>query len=477
MRRTVALLLVLAVLAGAMVYIHTKIWQMEDDVIFTENILAGDARWMEGETADIHYDAGAYLRWDCEYRFGETPSVQTVFHLSQMQPQDQMGLSNSEFYIDPYASRTTFLAYPLKGDPQTGNRAFDQMILDAATQTPTGETQEFDFTTTDYLEDYPYDIYLKYQTPEKFCRFSTDVLLDHMEQDRPDTGFYRAFFEKFRFPVTETDSTRLSIYKGSDDLIEGIGIVQYEANGFGFLSAMGEDGLYLIPYFEDARGNPLKGDYSDGRGLYFIPWERYGESSSNVFDGEKWVPRYDVWPDLANSRNLFPIADDTHVCSLALSQDASTAWIVTWEDGGYYLDVLTVPDGTLRNRIFLMEQENKPTASSVVTENGYMVVAADQKLALVNLEGDCRLEFAVDSGAAQEHMTSLRFQTKPELRYEDGVLTLLNSGEYLNCYFYTAVFTADGLQFLANYTCNLDDRPLSGCLYFPEHTVNPATLR
>lgn len=477
MRRTVALLLVLAVLAGAMVYIHTKIWQMEDDVVFTEHILAGDARWMEGETADIHYDAGAYLSWDCEYRFGETPSVQSVFHLSQKQNQDWMFSPENEFYISRHIGHSMWMLHSKEGDTQLQGHPFYQMIRAAAVQTPPGEPRELDFRTIDYLEDYPYGIYLNYLTPSRSCNTSADFLSDSMDQDLPDIQFYKAFIEKFRFPVSETDITHLSVHQKSEDYIKAVEVNQQEENDYGFLSAIDENGLYLIPYFEDAEGNPLKGDYSDGRGLYFLPWRIQSDTTfQSTVDGET-VQGYGVWPDLAHSRNLFPIADDIHVSGFELSQDSATAWIVTREDDGYYLNVLNIPDGTLRSHIFLMERENEPTQSSVLVENGYMIVAAGQKLALVNLEGDCHLEFSVDSGAAQDYMNSLCEHPAPYLRYEDGVLTILNAANHVNCYFYTAVFNADGLQFLADYACNLDDRADSSVLYFQNSQKNPVTLR
>lgn len=473
MRKVIALILVFVLLMGGMIFVHAKIWQLEDDVVFTEEVLAGDPRWMEGKTAEICYRAGQYLRWDSKYNFGTSPSSHTSFHLLQKSEPDLYHQENG-FGTDSYYSTYFMHAFQPDSDlPMT------QMILDAAAQTPAGESRENKFRTIDYMDNYLYRLGLSYASPTKYCSTSFDCFDESLDESDPDKVFYQDFTEQFRFPVSQTDTTLLTMYKNEDDTIDGLEFQQEENPSYGFDSTVTEDGLYLIPYFTDADGNPLKGSYPDGRGLYFLPWEIQGDATFQYETDGKLVNGDCVMPDIAHLRKLVSIADEVSVIYFEVSQDEHTAWILTEEADSFYLNVIEIPGGTVRNRIQLMEKTNQTDFihCSAITERGYMVVSACGKTALIDLEGNAHLEFLVNSGAAQAHMHSLDLLQQADLRYEDGVLTLLQQGLYQECSFFAVVFTADGLQFLANYTCSLDQQPSDVHHFAPSNHGLPVTLR
>lgn len=473
MRKVIALVLVFALLVGGMIFVHTKIWQLEDDVVFTEEILAGDSCWMEGKTAEICYCAVPYLRWNSEYNFGASPSSHTSFQLLQ-KSEPELYHQKNEFVTRLYCS--TYFMHTFQPD---SDLPMAQMILDAAAQTPAGESRENKFRTIDYIDSYPYNLELSYTSPTKYCSTSCDFFSESLDESDPDKVFFEDFTAQFRFPVTQTDTTLLTMYKNKDDTIDGIEFQQEENRSYGFDSAVTEDGLYLIPYFTDADGKPLKGSYPDGRGLYFLPWEIQTNATFQTNLDGKMVQSNCAMPDIAHLRKLVSIADEIPVRYFEVSEDEHTAWILTEEADSFYLNVIEIPGGTVRNRIQLMDKTAQTDSidCSAITEQGYMVVSACGKTALIDLKGDAHVEFLVDSGAAENHMIVLAYQPELELQYEDGVLTLLQQGLYQNCSFFAVVFTADGLQFLANYTCNLDQRPSHVYHFAPSNYGLPVTLR
>ncbi len=469
MRKAIAFLLAAAVLTAGTILLHAKIWKIEEDVVITEEILSGDIRWMEGKTAELRYQTGNQLQWDLSYAFGKTPSCTSSFELLTKSASIRNSITN-EFSIEPHYgyiyTGTVELdpAYPLYG-----------MITKLLDETPVGETRSTQFPTIDYFENYPYRLYLSYVSPSQMCNCSYDF---SPTVSQADQCFFQDFSEKFRFPVSETDSTFLSVQKNSQGKLEGFDFRHQENLSYGFYTAFTDDGLYLLPYYETIDGKPLRGEFPEGRGLYYLPWKiEENVTFETELEGQP-VSGHGVLPDMDHLQNLFSIDDDIPVRYFDVSEDQHTSRILTEESDGIYLNVLGIPDGTLHNRVRLMDNGADPAISvpTAAVQNGFMVVSAAGKMALVNLDKDCQVEFCVDSDGAEQHLYGLQESNSMVLRYEDGVLTLLNQGNFRDCSFYAMVFTSDGLQFLADYRCNLDVAP-NIHHYIPTNYDQPISLR
>ena len=481
MRRTLALLLVVVLALGGMVYVHASIGALTDDVTFTEEPLAGDKAWMDGYAAELSYEAAARLKWNCRYHFGDEPRTETEFHL------DQSAFSSRvQRDFDPYldvriGGLSIYDTTPIENYPDELpiTEIYRTAVLEL-NNLPDGSSLTFPITNcTDY---HPYDLDLQYWSEKIWCQATLDGYLWQDGSSPDQQAFCRDFQSAFRFPVQpgeEAEIIRWGFPTSTCYNYDPIGI-----GDFGFLRQMNDAGLYLIPFYLDENGQPLPMIAPEGRGLYFLPWKEVSQPTevTRTFNGIE-ITTPDYLPDVQGMKNLLPIPDDVRVHRLELSADGTLASVLLDGPEGLELQVVELSSGRLRSRIPVTEA--LPSRAYIFfgfRQDDLLVVSVSDRMALIDLS-DGSLVFETGSAEAAELLP--RFHSDQlTIRYEDGVLRLLGTvtpryeedeRSFWLPSFVCAVFNPEGLQYLGAYHCNLDV-DFNVCSWYPSNRFLPMTL-
>lgn len=475
MRRILIFLLILLLAAGSLVYASAGLFELEDDLTITQEVLFGDPDALRGQTARIHYNGGDHLHWYTDYSFGAEPVYSTEFQFVQERQVPENPVSRS-LEIFGYQGGGTSIS---GGHFELADTLLGRMARDVALQTPNGETFSMNLPLRDYTDTYPLMFDLGFSTEEMGCWLSTGMELDPETDEimNRDREWAEEFSGLFRFPVPQDAIFQLEVSTDEEGNLYSVLVNPLNVPDCGFRGTATEDGLYLVPYFRDPKGQPLEGSYPDGMGLYRIPWKTVNTWNRRTKDGET-VTQQEVLPDLSRIENICPLDSRTDPIDFRISGDGTTAWMLSREHDTCVLTVVDLTRGTIRSRIELLPAGPNPGSLHTTYANGYLVAADCGKLALVDLAGDGHLEFFTDAGAAEEFLERLYLgQTDFCLGYDGTQLVLVNQSNVPDYAFWAAAFTADGLQFLGRYTSSFDSLAFWGYSFAVSNFYNPITLQ
>ncbi len=460
MRKVVVFLLVTVLALGAVGYASAELFKLEDDVVYSQNVLFGDPACLEGHTAGIRYRSGSqHLTWYTDFNFGTEPSSQTRFALLQKQPQSEWFYPVNHFDIRCFHG----LGYTVSGGTlELTNTPLGKLVQSVALMTPDGETFAMSVKPSDYIDSYPLEFDIDFRAPGVSC-----FLISHFGgalSDSGDPAEYEAYTSSlnslFHFPVLDDCVFQVEVSKDPEGNPYSLNIDSVNTPECGLISTANETGCYLIPYYQDPDGNPVEVGTPDGMGLYYLPWKELSEYTyQDDATGEERTG-HDVLPNPDGARNICPMDTSTIPIDLKLSEDKQTGWLLCREESEYVLFVIDLTHAELLNRIPLtpVPQDSEATMLHATYSGNLLVAASDDRLTLVNLDGIGSVEFSTDAGEGRDYLSLITLSDSTvTVSYDGEQLVLLCPSYNRDCSFWAAVYTENGLHFLGEYQTNLQE--------------------
>lgn len=307
MRKSFILTLALVVLAVCGLGMGAgMIGATADDVVITEQVVAGDPAAAEGVRVQMRADCTSHLHWDTHYAVGAPDGTYTDFTFSRQGIQtNEEAYGNIEFYWIGNSSYSG--AYDLSGEDGEENAPFGVKLFRAvAENTAPGSMHTEVLYVRDYYEYFPLDVH---------CYFS-GTMSNATEKKIADA--MKAFF---RIPVPEDCRVNVTVKKETDGSIYEMSMENFEDTGLSLWTSSAV--LNGVCYFTvnmagDNGGSVDTRDIPGGPGVYCLT---YGTEDIGL-------------------ETAFPLDPAAMVYDLHLSADARRLLLTTVEDNTYYLTVI-----------------------------------------------------------------------------------------------------------------------------------------
>ena len=260
-----------------------------------------------------------------------------------------------------------------------------------------------------------------------------------------------ALNQKFRFPVQEDQTVQVGITKDQGGMICGVEYYLDYGPELRFATDLNDEGLWFVPIFLDENGAPLPYESPEGHGIYFMPW-RIDSSWSSSYEG-KSVPG--LMPNLNLLELLIPLPEDVPILKMTIDAEAGTALILTREDSAYVLAAYDLTTGAEQRLEVLPFDSGMHPYAHFVRDKNHLLVTAQERLALVDLDTFTLLLTAPDF-TGQTYSAEAFDPDRGSHRFEDGVLMLVNNGKYYdNNAFWIAAFRQDETLYYGEYECSI----------------------
>lgn len=440
----IAMLLVFALCVGCLVSAHANLNGTKEDVVLTETVLAGDRSAANGLLVETEIESAAReLIWNTNVLFRDGISYDTTFTLyPDGQPYEYQvttyglhlysGLDSWYYSLDEYDTIT---------DPYY--KSLLEPVMDVASRTAPGESREETIYLADYFTYYPVDV--EGSMINAYTASETEA-------------WQSAFREFFRFPVEPDDTMSISVDKDSQGRIYSWG------------GSEGEDYLYVSLYGESTASDSV---------VYFsVDIEVLGndDGDTRYLDtsllpggyGIFMVPYTDDKPLTDGLCTFYSLEETSVVRNLRMSGDDRHLLLQTVEPDGYHFYVIDADTAETLQHIKLSDGE---TYGYLEYHDGFALWYFDDYNAVTVLEeqddGLYEQVFTADLTPLDEHDCTVT----GEAAWDGERLALTNHlvekvldsrglvYHASRCGFYTAVYTAEGLQFLGTYDSSLDMEP------------------
>lgn len=453
MRRLIPFLIALCLGVGLLGYGSAAMMASGDDVIITPIWEVGDGNSIAGNTLSLEYVCGNHLRWDLDYTFGAPGETDAQFRFVQ----------SPEAIVDGMYDRfEVWGSGGFGGGVSSGNldmaaNGWGNLLKTVAAATPNGGERSMNLKLADFVDSYALGIDLRYETDEITARLDMDLynMATGSYEWSSELWEYNAFFEGFRFPVQEDTIVSVTIHKDEMGGVVGIDFYPENPPELYYITAMNAQGLYFVPIFRDNAGNPLPGDYPDGYGLYHIPWKDTGDTERTQYDSLTIVERRVLRPDAKNAVNLYPLDETLDIRLMEISDDISTAWMVTREADGYWLSKLDIPNQRVVSRIRILDYVEGMDCNWVI-DGGKMLVYTGQALALVDITGDGELLMTAPVERTNDFYPPYYLTAGEDILHWDGEqLVMLGSLFEGDGSFFVLVCRQGEQVFCGQYDCSL----------------------
>ncbi|MGI6627655.1 MAG: hypothetical protein ACOX4K_04800 [Bacillota bacterium] len=438
MRKSLILtILMLALAAGSLCYVHGFVDESKDAVSIDETVLYGDKSIAEGITVDLSTHCDYRLFWDTRYKVGENPKASTDFVFSQAQKRSrQLRVPLGIAHIDD-----TFGGYGLS---TSGNLNLEEEAIpvqDVASRAEPGKKH----TEVVYIRDY-YDFYpirVEFHRPSGFA--INEDTLNH-------------FADFFKIPVYPKHKVEISVEKDTVGNVRRIEMspVKDGAVDFDIISAVTETDCFFIVSCFTTDGKLLDTSYiPGGYGIYHFPLHNEG-GNDRVLTADEL-------------QTVFAIdAERGRVATLQTSKDKSKLLLVTIEDGDYMLTVIDAATVTQLQKLEIVKTGEDIEFRSTglnnlhVYEDFIAAEISDGRFAVLALdaEGNYQVRFTADFSENEQlrHVFSSRVLSM-DYNGEELAIAAFQDGWYVpsnQCSFYLAVYANTGLAYAGHYQHSLD---------------------
>lgn len=444
MRKVVIFALVIALALTGLVFAHTAVSAVQDELLLFPTAELGDSSVLSGLTASMTFACGDHLRWHTDYLFGG--EAQTTFdYIPKGVPQAS------------YELRTTFdlfftggLSTSTTGSIDLRAGEYGDLVKAVAANTEAGGSRTETLVLSEYADFYMPDYELSYEDDEISCSESAS-LYGHLsgEDYYMPEGCYHTLLEKFRFPVLEGQTITVTVEKHPDGGISGISLSPENNPELFFLSDATSEGIWFLPVFRDEQGTPLPYESPQGHGIYFAPWKNTG-SILRYADADK----REVTPDLSKLRLVCPLDQELRIEDLHMG--SGEAWLLTRDDAAYTLTGLDLTTGKTLLTLDVLPHDPALTeyTSSFRRLGDYLLVFAQGRLALVDAaDGQLLLTAPEES----QRFTAADFDPDTGcLRWDGETLILIDSTPYDHeVAFWVAAYTPGALRYYGEYSSSL----------------------
>ena len=464
MKRLIPFVLAVCCAVGLISGSVTALTEQSDDLVFTEIVKYGDPEAMAGRVIHSGIKSGEHMEWRTTYNFAGENTYDTDFVFTQKVEREQEEISRA--YMEVYT--TGGMGGSTTGAMSLRNTGYGEMVRAVAAVTPAGETKEMNLKLRDYVQYHALTLDLHYVTDEVWCSEMVDIF-DHIMNrwDDDQTDFeqwllqnanycYADFMELFRFPVAEDEIVEVSTTRdGAGNLVSLNYNCPYGPE-ITVISALNDQGAYCIPVFRKD-DQPLQGEYRDGMGIYFIPWREVPGSGQYTFQGEvrKQIPT--VTLDVDKAENILPMDASAMVYGLEVLEDSSIARMISLEGDTYYLTEIDLEKREITSRLEVLKKD--PEVESYwpnwQIRDNLMIIEACDNLALITLDGEPELEFAVPLGPVEEGYWGA-VDDYAGMHYDGEKLVLAGGrGFYDDRSLVVQVFDRTGPLYWGEYTCSI----------------------
>ena len=477
MRKAFCLILLLAALAaGALVGVGRTVHADRAAVRLAEETLYGDADYAEKLTVRRRATLRGRLYWDIFY---VTPAAQdesvtdpagdiTVNYQYYPTRQDYF---EYEFGADIGVRMENFLEYGIANighgavqfsDEMTELYGLNRAYKELFDRTAPGEETKKEVRLADYMDYYPLAVTIGmpdnsgwYSMTEN--EYQENYLMPGVEDD----GWSRTFADFrqfFRIPVLEDERVTLSVGKRMDGSLGTMGSGTGNSDSFYLepISAWTEQqqAIWFTFGTHSAQGKVVDTSLiPGGYGIYKLPYMTLEEMDQKGLS---------TTADSGRLEMVYAIDPQHYVVTLFFHQPTGNLLLVTLEDGVGWLTAIDPDTMTALQRIEIGPWE--PGHNGFVEDCGrFLAVRTSQnRLAVVTVQPDnsYRLEFLTPLPAGEEKETYNYYVSPTDSFDFDGEKLVVGREMHARYYggnkdFWLMVYTADGLQYVGEYSSSL----------------------
>lgn len=444
MKRLIAFALTAVLALGFLCFSHASVTASQDDLLIYPTLEIGDRSPLEGLTADVSFLCGDYLRWDASYDFDGETTADFAFD-----PEGYTKESGHRAYFDVYLSEGTG-GSTFGGSFSISNSGYGDLLRAASAGVGDNETQTTNLRMKDYVNYYLPDFEICFFDGESTCDQQQSLYgLITGDNWYESPGIYEELFQLFRFPVQENHIATVTVGKNELRQIVDLNMESKNSPQLRFFSDINENGLYFLPVFQDEAGTPLPYEAPEDHGIYHIPWTVIGEE----IQSERTVNK--LSPDLANLSLLLALDENLRILDMQIDAKAEIAWMLTMEDGHYIITRMDLSSGTSTSTAVLPhDPEMEETYDAFVRDDGYLLVTAQNQLALVSEETNEVLLTAPDR--IDGHYRARNYDPGDgTLRFDGEYLILAESCHYRDGAFQILIFRQGDTVYYGEYDCSL----------------------
>ncbi len=444
MKKVIIFLLTVAIAAGGLVFAHAAVTDAQDDLVVYPISEIGDTTVLEGFTASLTIACGDHLRWYVDYPFGGEAETEFAYDPKGTLPNRYHSDNVLSFSLDHGTSGSTNGSFSFAGTP------YAVLLQAAAEQTPNGSTKTVELNMADYVDCYSPDYELHFQENELYCdeyySFSDDLVGTDWHFNR---GSYNDFLQHFRFPVQPGQILSVTVGKNDVGHIQEVGISPENGPELRFFSTLTRDGIWFVPLFQDAAGNPLPYESPEGHGIYFVPWKTVKQETTVSARAYTYVT-----PDLSGLKFIAPLSEGRTFEHMELDAQQGEVWMLTSGADGYVMTAIDLHTGSTIAELPLFPAENEDPYGHFVRDGQYLLVSAEKQIALVDTAAHALLLTAPDADASRFGV----YQYTPgqgAMHFDGETLILADTGYYRESMFWAAAYRQDELVCCAEYDCSI----------------------
>lgn len=464
MKRLIPFVIVLCCAVGLLLGSVSALTESADDLVFTEVVRWGDPEALAGRTIESGIQSGDHMEWRTVYTFAGENTYDTEFLFTQKV--ERSSDEGRRAYMEVYT--TNGMGGSTTGEMTLRNTPYGDMVRAVAAVTSAGETKEMNLKLTDYLDYHALSVDIHYITDKVYCSEMVDNwdwFVSRWSDGATDFDAwlmenqaycYKEFSELFRFPVADDEIATISATRDDAGNLVSMGYNVLNGPEIGVICAVNDMGAYCIPFFQKD-GKPLAGEYRDGMGIYFIPWKEVAGQYQYVNRGGTREQVQVITLDVDKAENILPMEAKAIVYGLEVDETGSVARMISLEGDSYFLTEIDLANREVKNRLKVLERD--PNAEyywpSWQIRGNLMIMEACDQLALITLDGEPVLEFAVPLGPVDEGYWDA-VDDYADMYYDGEKLTLAGGrGFYDDRSLVVQVFDKTGPLYWGEYTCSI----------------------
>ena len=444
MRKALIFALTVAIALGGIGFAHAVVTDSQDDLVVYPISELGDPSVLEGLTASMTFACGDHLRWYTDHTFGG--ETVTDFHYDRKGIPDHRiyDTNNLDIYLTAGLSSSTNGTFAFRSTEYGG---LFQAVAEAAAN---GGQATMELSLGEYAKYYVPDYSLDYEDDTQVCRENAS-LQGHIMADgsHGEEGSYHAFLSRFRFPVQEKSTVSVTVEKNAAGGVSSIDFTLLNGPELFFAGDCTAEGIWFVPMFRDETGTPLAYESPQGHGIYFAPWK---DTNALYYTYDR--VRTSITPDLSRLELVYPLADDLLIDTIRIAD--GEARLLTRQEDTYKLTIIDLATGetTLELEVLPHDPDLSQNDGSFLEKNGYLLVTAQRRLALVDLSAGQVVLTAPDRD--QQYNATWFNPATGDLRFDGQTLLLIDAtGSYRAGAFWTAAYRQGELAYYGEYDCSL----------------------
>lgn len=441
MRKVLVFALSVVLALGAIGFVHGAVSRDQEELVFYPVSETGDASVLEGKTAELTFVCGDHLRWQTAYPFGGVAKTEFTFD-----PEGREEVYGRSDELNVYLNMG-FGSSVSGGGFDAAISGYGDMLKAVGATIGPNERTRMDVHMADYVEFYQPDYELNYSGEGVYC-YQEMMLHGLMMGDdwHYDNMAYQAFLKPFRFPVQPDQIVTIEVAKDAAGQVVSVDYSPQNGPELRYISDVTDEGIWFVPVFRSETGEPLAYESPEGHGLYHAPWK---VRQTRIQSGREVQ---ELAPDMSALELVVPLEEGTAIEDMVIDADSGRAWMLHVEDKKY---VLTAFDLTTGERRAMEVLDSAGVGSgTIICDTGYLLLIAEDQLALVDQETGALLLTAPDEQGS-DYGADWYDPDGSEIVFEEGVLYLQGTCRYRDGAFWISVYRQGAQLYRGIYDCSL----------------------